>query len=85
MLACGRLFESQPEGWRMKTRIVENPFWFNEPPPFGRCPSCRKWFAFKSLREEPGQFGPTRIYSCRSCGHEAKYETLMPTSPDVLR
>jgi len=69
----------------METAIVENPECFNGPPLFGRCPSCRRWFAFRWQREEPGQFGPTDIYSCNACGREERYETLMPTSPYVLR
>jgi hypothetical protein len=56
----------------------------NEPPSFGKCPDCRRWFVFWLLRQEPGEFGPTKIYLCPECGHEKRYESLPPRSPYTL-
>jgi hypothetical protein len=66
--------------------IIEDSFcWLmNEPPSFGRCPGCRRWFVFRLLRQEPGQFGPTDVYLCSACGHEKRYESLRPRSPYEL-
>ncbi|HEV8066244.1 MAG TPA: hypothetical protein VGP76_00815 [Planctomycetaceae bacterium] len=66
--------------------IIEGSFrWLmNEPPSLGRCAGCRKWFIFRLLRKEPGQFGPTEIYQCGACGHEKRYESLPPRSRYTL-
>lgn len=44
------------------------------PAPLGWCRTCHRLFAVRLLRKEPGKYGPTRVYRCKKCSTEEKYE-----------
>ncbi len=45
-----------------------------QPPLFGRCPKCGRWFVFHQvLAEQSTISGAVTTYRCSRCGHEEKF------------
>jgi uncharacterized protein (DUF983 family) len=56
--------------------ILERPI---EPPLFGRCPKCGRWFVFKPVLEEQSALSHTvSTYRCDRCGYEEKFAHRHP-------
>jgi hypothetical protein len=56
--------------------ILEEPL---APPWFGRCPTCRRWFVFRQVRQHSDSLSRTvQMWRCQRCGYEETFADQHP-------